>query len=154
MLRALLVLLPLVYLAAVTPALWATDVREHRLPNRLVVPGYPVALATVAARWALDGHPPSAALAGGGLYFALLLALSYLGGMGMGDVKLAGVLGLTAGLLGPGAAVAAPVLAFLLGGVVAAVSLARGRTGSLAFGPYMLAGFWGAVVLGWLGERA
>lgn len=138
----------LVYLAAVGPELWRVDVRERRLPNRLVLPGYLVGLTAVGWQWGLSGTVPLVPLVSGAAYCGFLLLLSFAGGMGMGDVKLAGVLGVAAGLVSPGAAVASPVIAFVAGGVVAAVQLVRGgsRT-SIPFGPYLLAGFWVAVLL-------
>ncbi|MCU1416450.1 MAG: hypothetical protein JWP32_624, partial [Schumannella sp.] len=45
--------IPALYLAAVTPALIRVDLREHRLPNRMVVPGVVVALASALLGWAL-----------------------------------------------------------------------------------------------------
>ena len=140
-------LVPLLYIAAVTPTLWTTDVAQHRLPNRLVLPGYPVAVASVAAQWILSGHPPTPALVSGLGYFAFMLTLSVAGGLGLGDVKLAGVLGIAAGLVGPTAAVASPLLAFFAGGVAAIAAIRRGPGTHIAFGPFMLAGFWAAVVL-------
>lgn len=138
----------LVYLAAVTPELWRTDVLERRLPNRIVLPGYAVALSALAARWWTTSDAPVVALGSGVAYGGFLLVLSVAGGMGMGDVKLAGVLGLASGLLGPVAALASPVFAFVAGGLVAAVQLIRGRSGtSIPFGPYLLAGFWLALLL-------
>jgi leader peptidase (prepilin peptidase)/N-methyltransferase len=72
----------------------------------------------------------------------------------MGDVKLALVLGLVLGALGPWQAVLGPMAAFLSAGVVALASRVLGRwrgDGHLAFGPFMLGGFWGAVALSPLG---
>jgi leader peptidase (prepilin peptidase)/N-methyltransferase len=139
--------IPLLYLAAVTPALVAADVREHRLPNALVLPGYPVAALGVAGEWVRTGQPPVVAVVAGAASIVLLLALSLGGGMGMGDVKLAGVLGLTAGLVGVTPAVVSPLAAFVLGGVVAlVVAVRRGRDTRIPFGPFLLVGFWLAVV--------
>jgi hypothetical protein len=70
----------------------------------------------------------------------------------MGDVKLAAVIGLASPTVL--IAVAAPLAAFLLGGVVAAVVMVRGlvtgrgaRGAQLAFGPSLLAGYAVALVL-------
>ena len=142
--------LPLLYLAAVTPQLFSTDAVHRRLPNRLVLPAYLVLLPTLAAQWLQSGRPPVVALGGGAAYFVLMLALSVAGGMGMGDVKLSGALGLTAGMFGLGAAIAAPLFAFGFGGVAATIVLAaaRGRTDTrIPFGPFMLVGCWAAVLL-------
>ena len=139
--------LPLVYIAAVTPALWMTDVLSRRLPNRLVLPGFLAVLGGAAGQWVWSGTLPLLAIASGAAYFVFMLALGLAGGMGMGDVKLAGVLGLGAGLLGPAAAILAPVAAFLLGGVAAIAAVRGNRLATIPFGPFMLAGFWIAVVV-------
>ncbi len=68
----------------------------------------------------------------------------------MGDVKLGGVLGLALGALGVGSAVVGPAVAFLGGGAAAlAAFMVPGvrRSDELPFGPFMLGGFWSAVVL-------
>jgi leader peptidase (prepilin peptidase)/N-methyltransferase len=141
-------LLGLLWLAAVTPRLVAVDIAEHRLPDRVVLPGWPVALAAALLEAAAGGTPVLVALAAGAGYGALLLVLHVAGGMGFGDVKLAPVLGLAAAAVTPAAAVAAPLLAFLAGGVVAVVALARsGRGARIPFGPAMLLGAWAAVLL-------
>jgi leader peptidase (prepilin peptidase)/N-methyltransferase len=137
--------LPLLYLSAVTPRLCAIDFAHRRLPNRIVLPGYLVAVAGAAAQWAVTGEAPILALASGSAFFVFMLAFAVAGGMGLGDVKLAGVLGMSAGLLGLSAAVISPLAAFLLGGVAAIVALRGGAGASIPFGPYLLAGFWIAV---------
>ncbi len=137
----------LVALAAVTPALCAVDVVEHRLPNRIVLPCYLACAAGLVGSWVQSGAVPVVALAAGVATGGFLLLLSFGGGMGMGDVKLGGVLGLAAGGLGLSAAVMAPLAGFLLGGGAALVALRRGRGARIAFGPYLLGGFWVAVLL-------
>jgi len=136
---------PILYLAAVTVPLTLADAREHRLPNRLVLPGYPVAVAAALLAWPIAGASPALPLLAGAGYAAFLLLLSRAGGMGMGDVKLAGVLGLTLGMVSARSALLAPAAAFLLGGLAAAILLLgrrANRRSRMAFGPYLLAGFW------------
>jgi leader peptidase (prepilin peptidase)/N-methyltransferase len=124
---------------------------EHRIiPNKLTAPG---AVLAVVLGTALDpsGEPArliAAAAAGGAL---LLAALAYPGGMGMGDVKLAAVLGLFLGR-----DVAPAMLIALLAGVLAgAVVIARkgaaqGRKTAVPFGPFMALG---AVVAVFAGDQ-
>jgi leader peptidase (prepilin peptidase)/N-methyltransferase len=84
-----------------------------------------------------------------GLYF--VLALVYPAGMGFGDVKLAGVLGLYLGYLGWAEVLVGGFLGFLLGGVVggALMVLRRaGRKSQIPFGPFMLAGALLAILWG------
>lgn len=137
---------PLAYLAVVTPELVRVDVRSHRLPNRLVVPGIAFGLVSAATELAITGIPPVPQLIAGAAYAAFLLLLCVTGGMGMGDVKLGAALGLASWL--PFVGVTSPVVAFLAGGVASVILLARhGRGGRIAFGPFLLAGFWAAVML-------
>lgn len=146
-------LVPTVYLAMVTGELCRADFAEHRLPNRLVFPGYVLGLAGIAFQWAATGEVLVVALVAGAAYFAFLLVMNLAGGMGMGDVKLGGLLGVGLGLIGMSVAVVGPLLAFVFGGVAGAWMLLTKRTGkagpraSIPFGPFMLAGFWVAVAL-------
>ena len=155
----------LAYIAAVTVPLFVIDIRSRRLPNRLVLPGYLVAAVSLVLVGATHGDLSATvipwsvfsaeliALISGGAYMLFLLLLSLTGGMGMGDVKLAGVLGIAAGLVDPTVSALSPLLAFGLGGLASAVILIarRGtRTSRIPFGPFMLLGFWIAVALGLL----
>jgi leader peptidase (prepilin peptidase) / N-methyltransferase len=122
---------------------------EHRLiPNRITLPGAVLALALGTA---LDpsGEPSrliAAAAAGG---FLLLAALAYPGGMGMGDVKLAGVLGLCLGSSVAPALLIALVLGVLVGVAILARAGARaGRKTAIPFGPFLAAGALAAVFAG------
>ena len=149
----LFLLLPFLYLAAVSLPLTIIDLKQHRLPNKLVLPGYLVMLAGLLGYvtfslltqrgnevWVFAGEVLLCAAG----YFGFLFLLSYLGGMGMGDVKLAGVLGGTAAMLSLAAAVCSVLLAFVIGGLVSLVVLAvrRKRGIRIPFGPFMLVGFW------------
>lgn len=131
---------------AVGVPLAAIDLGAHRLPDALVLPA--VAAAVVVA---LVGGEP-AAVAGGAVLvtgFAVLAVLPR-SGLGFGDVKLAGLLGTALALLGWGALARGAALAFVSGGVVAAVLLATGRARRdtpLPFGPHLLAGALVAAVL-------
>lgn len=138
--------IPALYVAAVTPELARIDLAEHRLPNRLVVPGIAIGLLAAAGSWATTGAVPFVPLAAGAVYFGVLFVVALPGGMGMGDVKLAAALGLASPTTT--VALASPFIAFLLGGVVALVVLiTRGRDRRIPFGPFLLAGYVGALVL-------
>jgi prepilin signal peptidase PulO-like enzyme (type II secretory pathway) len=120
------------------------DLEHRRVLNRMLLAALPLAAAVSL----LGGHPtPASALAGAALGFGLFLviALARPGGMGMGDVKLAGVIGLTTGVTGTLVALAVGILA---GGVAALVilALARFRRGvSMAYAPYLVLGAWVAL---------
>lgn len=132
------------------------DIRSHLLPNRIVLPSYWAAVPlTVAAAMATGGFDLGAALRvlGGGaalwlVYFVLRVV--YPAGMGFGDVKLAGVLGLYLGFLSWSHLFWGTAAAFLLGGVfgLGVIVSRRGTAKSaIPFGPFMLAGTALALVL-------
>jgi leader peptidase (prepilin peptidase)/N-methyltransferase len=133
------VVLGLVLVLVVVPVA-LIDLDHHIIPNRITVPG---ALAALALGSALDvsGEPERLIAGAAAAGFLLLAALAYPRGMGIGDVKLAGVIGL---LLGR--AVAAAMLAALLAGViVGAAVIARTppavrRNAGLPFGPFLALG--------------
>ena len=95
------------YLAGIGVPLAVIDARCQRLPDALTLPSYPVALALLGlAALLLPGGAGHFAGALGGLALAwgvfLLQVLLYPAGLGWGDVKLAGLLGLYLGWLGGG----------------------------------------------------
>lgn len=128
------------YLALVAVPLCIIDFREHRLPNKLVVPGMALALLCSLGEGFLGSGAGWMPLIGALVYFAFMLLLSLLGGLGMGDVKLAFVIGAAAGFLSGSAVFVVVALAFVIGGMAALIMMILRRRGRMAFGPYMLAG--------------
>jgi leader peptidase (prepilin peptidase)/N-methyltransferase len=141
-------LLGFAWLALVTPRLVAVDLAEHRLPDAVVLPGYPVVLAAVLLQSVASGVAPMGAVLAGLACGLAFLLLHVAGGMGFGDVKLAPLLGALAAAATPGGALTWLVLAFLLGGLGAIVVLIRRGAGArMPFGPPMLAAAWALLVL-------
>ncbi|HET7736641.1 MAG TPA: prepilin peptidase [Nocardioidaceae bacterium] len=143
------------YLGGVSVALWMIDLDVKRLPNVIVLPSYVVAGVLLAAAALGTGDWDRllrAVIAAAALYgFYFVLAFLYPAGMGFGDVKLAGVLGLYLGWLGWGELIAGGFLAFLFGGVVGIALMAvrrAGRKSQIPFGPFMLAGALVAILWG------
>ncbi len=128
---------------------------DHRIiPNKIMAVGAVAALAIVALTRpdSLVEHLIAGAAAGG---FLLIAALAYPSGMGMGDVKLAGVMGLFLGrAVGP-----AMLVALLAGSLVGAAIIARkgakeGRKTAVPFGPFLALGglaglFAGDAIVDW-----
>jgi leader peptidase (prepilin peptidase)/N-methyltransferase len=114
---------------------------DHRLiPNKLTLLGTVVAIALVALLKPddLPEHLIAAAAAGG---FLLIAALAYPAGMGMGDVKLAFVMGLFLGRAVAPAMFIALLAGTLVGGLIIARKGAReGRKTAIPFGPYLAFG--------------
>jgi leader peptidase (prepilin peptidase)/N-methyltransferase len=166
-----LVLAACAYFLVMAARLTVIDVRHHLLPNRIVFPSYAVAgvlllaaaiVHVAAGSGALDGTPDGGAqlwgipalriLAGGAVLwlFYFVLRLVYPPGMGFGDVKLAGVLGMYLGYLGWAHVFAGTFAAFLLGGLWSLALLAARRgtlKSAIPFGPFMLAGAAAAMLL-------
>lgn len=135
-------------------ALSYVDWHTRLLPKRLVLPAYPVAVALVLLAAALDGDTGVLVRAGvgwvavGGLY--LLLWLIAPRGIGYGDVRLSGLIGLCLGALGWAELVVGGYAGFVLGAVG---GLALGALGvvdrkAFPFGPFMLLGAWAGAVWG------
>jgi leader peptidase (prepilin peptidase)/N-methyltransferase len=136
-----------VYLAAIAIALALIDLDTHRLPNAIVLPSYLVSgVLLVLASWGSgDWSAMWRALIGGAAMYAFYFVamVVYPPGMGFGDVKLAGLLGLCLGWLGWGVLIVGWFAAFLIGGAYAIGLLATrkaGRRTGIAFGPWMLLG--------------
>ena len=123
-------LLPAALLVVLVPAA-VIDVRRRVIPNTVTAAGAVagVALLTLLEPAALPTH--AAAAAGGGGFF-LAAALLRPGELGMGDVKLAAVLGLYLG-----ASVVPALLVALL--AASAVGVA-GRRSTLPLGPFLALG--------------
>ncbi|WP_375401000.1 prepilin peptidase [uncultured Amnibacterium sp.] len=152
---AALALVAYLYLAAISCALTLIDLDVHRLPDRIVLPAYGVGAVLLGASALMRGQlgnllGAAVGLAALGLLY-LLLAFVKPGAMGMGDVKLAGVLGLFLGWLGlPQLAIGA-FAGFLLGavfGVLLLLTRRATRASAIPFGPWMLAGAWIGIFFG------
>jgi leader peptidase (prepilin peptidase) / N-methyltransferase len=116
------------------------DLEYRIIPNALMAVGAALGLALVAVTDPshLAEHLIAAAGAGG---FFFVVDLAYPGGMGMGDVKLAAVLGLYLGA----SVIPAVVVALLAGTLVGVVIIARkglkaGRKTAIPFGPFLAVG--------------
>jgi leader peptidase (prepilin peptidase)/N-methyltransferase len=143
------------WFAALTFVLSLVDLEHKRLPNRILYPGTVVGVALLGAGAAVDGSLGGIprAFGGGAGYFALLLlvALAARGGFGMGDVKLAFVLGVFTAFRSWEALGVAVFGAFALGGVASILLLLLGRArrkDTIPFGPWLVLGSWVAIVAG------
>ncbi len=147
---------PALALMATLVAVTATDLEHRIVPNKVLLVSAPLALVL----WAVadPSRLPEnllAAAAAGGLF--LLINLIHPKGMGMGDVKLAGVIGLYLGSA-VGAALAVGVVAGTVVGLAAArLAGAKGKEArryAIPFAPFMALGgvvgqFWGTEIVDW-----
>ena len=133
------------WLAVLCVALATIDLIVYRLPDRLTLPAYPVLAALLAGAALLNSEPGRflrAMVAGVALAAGyLVLALVRPGDLGLGDVKLAGPLGMALGWAGWQSVLLATVLSFVLCGLAGAVLLATRRAdarAALPLGPFMV----------------
>lgn len=143
------------HFAAISIALAAIDLDTHRLPNVLTLPSYIVAIVLFAIAALLSGDWSGllrSVIAGAALFAAYFaMAFAYPQGMGLGDVKLAGLIGVYLGWLGWGSVIVGAFGAFVLGGAFSVFLIATrraGRKSGIPFGPWMLAGAFVGVFFG------
>jgi leader peptidase (prepilin peptidase)/N-methyltransferase len=115
------------------------DLKHHKVPNRLTYPAIALALITAPL---IGGADPKAMLKGGvlGLLSLFVIGMAFPGGMGMGDAKLAGFIGLAVGY--PGILLAL-LISFIAGGVIAGALLIAQRIqrdAPIAFAPFLSLG--------------
>ena len=137
------------FFCAVLVAVSVIDLEHRIIPNRIVLPATVVVLVANSARdlspeWAL------AALAGSGFLFAA--AIAYPAGMGMGDVKLALLMGAALGRTVSVALMVGMVAALVPSVVLLARHGAKARKMGIPFGPFLAIGsvvalFWGHEIL-------
>ncbi len=125
--------------AAMLIAVAGIDLDHRIIPNKILLPAAIWGLAaTIAFR---PDNVDDALIAGGIAFGALLLAaLAYPAGMGMGDVKLAGVMGIYLG----SSVAPAMLVAFITGSLVGLLIIARegrdARKKGVPFGPFLALG--------------
>lgn len=121
------------------------DLTTGLIPDRLTYPGV---LTGLALAWFTIGFKNSLLGALGFAFFFFVIAIASKGGMGGGDIKLAGVIGAFLGWQG---ALVTFVLASLLGGLAAGCLLVSGRADrktAIRFGPYLALGAFIALIWG------
>ena len=145
-------------LLALMPGIALIDLRHRIIPNRLTYPALLLFPTIILAAWAVDDAvEPLKGLLGALLYGGVLFVVAVISrGMGMGDVKLAAVIGLVLGSIGLRYVGVAAGSAIVLGGIGGLVALAmgRGRKSAIPFGPYLaagavVAGLWGQPIASW-----
>jgi leader peptidase (prepilin peptidase) / N-methyltransferase len=133
------------FFCAVLVAGSAIDFEHRIIPNRIVLPA---AVVVLVAQTALTLSPQWALGAAGASGFLLAAALAYPAGMGMGDVKLALLMGAALGKTVSVALMLGMVAAMIPGSVILAKHGKAGRKMGLPFGPFLALGsvvalFWG-----------
>ena len=137
------------FFCAVLVVISATDLEHRIIPNRVVLPA---TVAVLAAQTALHPSPEWALAALGASGFLLAAAIAYPAGMGMGDVKLALLMGAMLGRVVPVALMLGMLLALVPSIVLLARHGAAARKMGIPFGPFLALGsviglFWGEALL-------
>lgn len=143
------------FLAVVAVVLTVIDLRHSLLPNAVVLPALGAGFLLLALAAAVESSWDALmrGVLGALTLFVLYLVLALVSpaGLGMGDVKLAAVLGLFLGYQGWGSLFVGALLASVVGALVGLLVLVTRRGGlrsDVPFGPSMLAGALVAVVWG------
>jgi leader peptidase (prepilin peptidase)/N-methyltransferase len=137
------------FFCAVLVAVSAIDLEHRIIPNRIVLPATVVVLVANTLR---DPSPKWALAALGASGFLFTAALIYPAGMGMGDVKLALLMGAALGATVPVALMAGMLAAMVPSIVLFARYGPRARKMKIPFGPFLAIGsvvalFWGHAIL-------
>jgi leader peptidase (prepilin peptidase)/N-methyltransferase len=149
-LASLISALGLGYLALTAWPLAKTDIKVRRLPNIYVLPSFPITILGQVTAGVITGVWVNILWAWVAMIvtFAISLFVNRLGLMGMGDVKLMSAIALALGWYSPLLPALSLLISFLIAGLAATALLALGRIklgGSMPLGPYLIAGFLGAV---------
>jgi leader peptidase (prepilin peptidase)/N-methyltransferase len=142
------------YILVIAWPLSRIDIREHRLPNRLVLPAFPITLLGQLIAAGISNHwlNLAAGLAAAVVAFCVGLAANRWASLGMGDVKLITAISLSLGWFSFLAPLIAIVFAFFIASLVVLLMIALRKTtfsSSIALGPYLLAGFVLTQILTW-----
>lgn len=140
------------YLVLTAWPLAKTDIMERRLPNKYVLPAFPITWTgqLLAGLFGAGFTNMLWAFVAGVVTFILALLINRAGLLGMGDVKLMSVMAIALGWYSLLLPIIALGLSFLIAGVFALALLLSKRIklgGSMPLGPYLLAGFFGAITL-------
>jgi leader peptidase (prepilin peptidase)/N-methyltransferase len=137
------------FFCTVLVAVSVIDLQHRIIPNRIVLPAAAIVLAANTLRepsvqWALAGA--------GAFVFLLTAALIYPAGMGMGDVKLALLMGVALGKTVPVALMTGMIATMVPSVVLFARHGAKARKMGIPFGPFLALGsvvalFWGHAIL-------
>jgi leader peptidase (prepilin peptidase)/N-methyltransferase len=122
---------------AVLITISVTDLERRVIPNLVVLPAAAVVLA---ARTVTHPSPEWAIAAAAGFLFLLVAALAYPGGLGMGDVKLALLIGAALGSSLPVGLMAGFVAALVPSAVLLARHGQAARKMAIPLGPFLAAG--------------
>jgi prepilin signal peptidase PulO-like enzyme (type II secretory pathway) len=125
------------FFCAVLVAVSAIDLTHRIIPNRIVLPAFALVLV---AQTLLEPSPEWVLAALGASGFLFLAVLAYPSGMGMGDVKLALLLGAALGRVVPVALMTGMVAALVPSFVILARHGRKGRKMRIAFGPFLALG--------------
>ncbi|MBU6144027.1 MAG: prepilin peptidase [Acidobacteria bacterium] len=147
----LLALIPALYLVLMAIPLTVIDLREHRLPNRIVLPVFPIALLAQLAACLVGADWTHFVLAFGLAIIVFIAGViaNYFDWVGMGDVKLISAITLTLAFFDPMLSILAIGIAFVLAFLFVMLKIFKGKAElgqSIPLGPYLLISFIGSAI--------
>ena len=138
------------YFVGVGVPLAAIDATTRKLPDRLTLPSYPILIVLLSVAEAASPNQGSAvrAATAAALLVALFFAPAFVRGVGLGDVKLAGLLGLVLGFRSWPAVYIGMLAAFVLAAIfVVSRNIRVGNRERIPLGPFLVAGTFIAILL-------
>lgn len=141
--------IPAVYFVLTAIPLCITDIKEQRLPNKIVLPGTLLALLGLLITGINgEGVRSLVAFAIGLVSFFALLAVNILDVLGMGDVKLLATLCFIVAWISPWAPLILMGITIVLSFLLSIINLMfTNPLRSIPFGPYIMAGFFGTLAV-------
>lgn len=138
------------YFAVVGVPLATIDATTGKLPDRLTLPSYPILVILLSAAEAASANQGSTvrAATAAALLVALFFVSALMRGVGLGDVKLAGLLGLVLGFRSWMTVYTGMLAAFVLAAIFVLFRVVQGQTRErLPLGPFLVVGTMVAVLL-------
>ena len=131
-----------------------TDIKEQKIPNKVVVAGLLLRVAFAVAEFVTMGADAFLAIAKDALYSLILVAALFVlgvlllkGGIGMGDIKLITVMGLFQGITGVISSLFLSLLVIFVLAIIMLITKKKQKKDSIEFAPSVMVGTLASVIL-------
>lgn len=144
----------MITLLAILATVTVTDIKEQKIPNKVVVAGLLLRVAFAVAEFATMGAEAFLAIAKDALYSLILVAVLFVlgvlllkGGIGMGDIKLMAVMGLFQGITGVISSLFLSLLVIFVLAIIMLITKKKQKKDSIEFAPSVMVGTLASIIL-------
>ena len=144
----------MITLLAILATVTVTDIKEQKIPNKVVVAGLLLRVAFAVAEFATMGTEAFLAIAKDALYSLILVAVLFVlgvlllkGGIGMGDIKLMAVMGLFQGITGVISSLFLSLLVIFVLAIIMLITKKKQKKDSIEFAPSVMVGTLASIIL-------